>query len=64
MSDDIGSQVIGLTEREAASVAAENGLTLRVTRRDQNSFMVSQDLRFDRLNIEIDGGVVTEATLG
>ena len=55
---------VGLSEDEAAAVADENLLTWRVTRVDDESFAVTEDHRPDRLNFEIDDGIVSVVTLG
>lgn len=60
-------EVIGLTEEQAVetieSISSEK-LTARITRRDDESFAVTEDYSVSRLNLEIDNGLVTKCTIG
>lgn len=55
---------IGLTEDEATAIADENMMDWRTVRVDDEFFAVTQDFRSDRLNFELDDGVITVVTLG
>lgn len=56
---------VGLTEVEAQTRASELGLaSVRIARRDGETFAGTADFRVDRLNIEIDNGIVTTASIG
>lgn len=55
---------IGLTEDEAAAIAAENIIEWRTVRVDDEFLIVTQDYSLARLNFEIDDGVITAVTLG
>lgn len=46
------------------ALADENALPSRIVRVDDESFGVTDDYRPDRLNFEVDDGVVTVVTLG
>ncbi len=54
----------GLTEAEAVELAESNGLPWRVVRVDEEIFAVTFDLRPNRLNFELDDGLVTGVSLG
>ncbi len=56
--------VIGLTEEEAARLAAGSGWTLRVVSIDGEDLAVTADLRSDRINVALEGGVVVSVTVG
>jgi len=56
--------VVGLTEAEATAVAEQLGYTVRVVARDGEAYMVTRDLRWDRVNLVIEAGVVTDAYMG
>ena len=63
----VSNEVIGMTEAEAISTIEGVGseeLTYRVTRRDDESYPMTMDYRLDRINLEIDNGVVTKASIG
>jgi major membrane immunogen (membrane-anchored lipoprotein) len=55
---------VGLTKQAAIARADAAGTPWRITREDDESFMVTQDYEPDRLNFEIDDGKVTRATYG
>jgi len=52
--------VLGMTEQDAIAVLQRAGYTtVRVVARDGENYMVTRDLRYDRANLVIEGGVVT-----
>lgn len=55
---------VGRTRAQATATANAAGIRWRITRVDDESNMVTQDYDANRLNFEIDDGVVTRATLG
>lgn len=63
--DDLLLQsLIGKPLNEASSLASFNGFLIRITREDNNNFPLTADMRFDRINIEIDCGLVTKCNFG
>lgn len=54
----------GLTAEDAEAKAETDGVEYRVVREDDTDFEVTMDARTDRVNVEIDDGVVTSATVG
>jgi len=57
-------QLIGLPEPEARLLCKENEFLLRVSSQDGKHFIVTMDLRFDRINVHIDNGIITKADIG
>lgn len=56
---------IGLSESGAVQLAAQRGYSMvRVARRDSTVYPPRAGTRADRVNIEVDGGVVTSASVG
>lgn len=55
---------LGKSRSAAEATAAQKGLLSRVTRIDAETFAVTMDHRTDRVNFEIDAGIVTKATIG
>lgn len=55
---------VGLPESDARGLAATRVLNVRITRRDDEQFPGTADFRQDRINFEIDDGIVTVASLG
>jgi hypothetical protein len=59
------SVLIGQTEEEAKKIIDESfDLTWRMVSRDGQYFAVTRDLRTDRVNLEVENGIVTGARLG
>lgn len=58
------SNYLGKTKAQADAQAASNSLFTRVLRIDNQSFPATTDARPDRVNLEIDNGVVTKAFIG
>jgi hypothetical protein len=56
--------IIGKTLNEARELASFNGYSTRVTREDSTDYWVTMDLRFDRINLQLDNGVVTKCNIG
>ena len=54
---------IGLTKKQAIAKAKEMGLRSRIVRDDFERFPMTKDLRSDRINFEIDKGLVTVAKI-
>lgn len=52
--------LVGLTEADAVDRAARLGWELRIVRLDGVDLAVTDDLRSNRVNVAVDGGVVTE----
>lgn len=63
----VATQVIGMSEAKAIETIESNqdeALITRVLRRDDESFIATMDYRLDRINLEIDDGIVTTANIG
>lgn len=55
---------VGLGEADASALARSRTLEVRVVRRDDEQFPGTADFRRDRINFEIDNGIVSVASLG
>ena len=60
-AERIAATLVGQTEDAARSVAEDQGITVRIAARDGQSFPLRADMQFSRVNLVIDGGVVTDA---
>ena len=56
--------LIGKSLEQAKELAGFNGFSIRITREDCLNYMVTMELRLDRINVQIDGGTVTSCSLG
>jgi hypothetical protein len=62
--DKFLDSLINLTEEEATNKVNESDYYVRITQRDGKDYMITCDLRFDRINFHINNGLITEATIG
>ena len=63
----VADEVIGMSEAEAIETIAgisSEALMSRIVRRDEESFMITMDYRLDRINLQIDNGIVTTTYVG
>ena len=63
----LADEVIGMSETQAIETIAgisSEPLTSRIIRRDEESFMITMDYRLDRINLQIDDGIVTSTYIG
>ena len=63
-SDTSAQSYVGLAKQEAIAKAEATNTPWRITREDQETFLVTQDYNPQRINFEIDRGKVTKATNG
>ena len=63
----IAAEVIGMSEEDAIQTIegiSSEQLTSRVVRRDDENYAVTMDYRINRINLEIDDGLVTKTSIG
>jgi len=63
----VADEVIGMSESEAIATIkgiSSEQLTARVVRRDDENFAVTMDYRLNRINLEVDNGIVTKTFIG
>ena len=63
-TERIADALVGLREQRAVEVAEAQGLTVRVAGRDGQRFPLRADLRFTRVDLVVEAGVVTQAWAG
>lgn len=57
-------KLIGKKLEEAVTDIKGNGLTPRIVREDNKNHIITMDLRMDRVNLEVDKGIVTYYKIG
>lgn len=62
--DILAGNVVGRTKEEAVRMVETAGCVLRVTVEDGNHFVCTRDYRTDRINVNVEGGVVKAADVG
>jgi len=55
--------LIGKSLEQAKELAGFSGFAIRVTREDSTIYMVTMDLRFDRIDVQIDSGIITKCNV-
>lgn len=64
ISDYYTKKLIGKTEQEAETILNKDKVYFRIVCRDGISFWVTQDIREDRINLNIKNNKVIEAYIG
>ena len=66
LAAQLAAEVIGKSEQEAIQSINNMGgqVTYRIVKRDGESFPVTMDYRMDRINLEIENGIITSASVG
>lgn len=57
----VACQITGMTEEAGVEYAESRDITVRVAARDGESFALTEDYRFDRINIDLQLGVIVVA---
>ncbi len=60
----VAKKMIGMTESEAEGLAVTHGYRMRVVQRDGEHYILTMELRADRINVRIMKGLVTETYVG
>jgi hypothetical protein len=63
-NDVLLESIIGKSLEEGIELTKSNGFSTRVTREDDVEFYVTMDLKFNRINLEIDNEKITSARIG
>lgn len=63
-SNELLESLIGLTKEEGTKLCLDNDYKVRITREDSNNYVITMDLRFDRINLELDNGIITKCDIG
>ncbi len=64
ISSEQANTLLGMSEAEATSTAESNGWVVRVAARDGEQFALTMDYNSLRVNLTVDGGVVTDVFIG
>ncbi len=63
-SNELLESLIGMDKESGSELCREKGYKVRITREDSNNYAITMDLRFDRINLEIDKGLITKCDIG
>lgn len=64
ITSEQANTLLGMTEAEASAAAESNGWVVRIAARDGEQFALTMDYNPFRVNLTIDGGVVTDVFTG
>ena len=56
--------LVGLDKASASKLCSKEGYDIRVIREDSSNYAFTMDLRFDRVNLYINDGVITKCDIG
>lgn len=56
--------LIGKTLEESNILCGHNGFTTRVSKQDGVNFIITRELKLTRINLELQDGIVTKASIG
>jgi len=62
-SNEILKSLIGKTLEEGRTICENNGYTYRIIRRDETNYITTSDLRFDRINFQLDSNIITKCSI-
>ncbi len=62
--EELLEMLIGMTKKQAIETIEANGYTARITREDDNGYMVTCDFRLCRINLVLEKGLVLTASVG
>lgn len=54
----INNNIIGLDLKSAEEIIKSRDLSYRIVRIDDTNFIITDDLKLDRLNLEIENGII------
>ena len=63
-SNELLESLLGLTKEEGLKLCSENDYIVRVKREDSNHYSINLDYRFNRINLELDKGIITKCNIG
>ena len=58
---EVSRQLIGLTVKDAREVASRSRCTLRLVRLNGKGLVVTADLKFNRIDVSVEDGIVVDA---
>ena len=56
--EQIREKVIGMTEEDSIKLISENDINYRIVMRDSKPYIITCDLKMDRLNLEIENNII------
>jgi len=63
-SKELLESLIGIDKDTGLKLCKENDYDFRVVIEDSNNYAITMDLRFNRINLEIDNNIITKCDIG
>ena len=61
--EQIKEQVIGISEEDGIKLISENDINYRIVIKDSKPYIITCDLRMDRLNLEIENNIIIKCEI-
>ena len=61
--EQIKEQVIGISEEDGIKLISENDINYRIVVKDSKPYIITCDLRMDRLNLEIENNIIIKCEI-
>ena len=62
-NEEFLKSLIGKTKEEGRELCKNNDYSVRIVRVDSNRYIITMDLRFDRVNFELDNDIITKCDI-
>jgi hypothetical protein len=63
-SKELLESLIGMNKENGSELCKENDYDVRIVREDSNNYAIKLNFRFDRINLEIDNGIISKCDVG
>lgn len=63
-SNELLESLIVMDKESGSELCKKKDYKVRIKREDSNNYIITMDLRFDRINLEIDNGIITKCDIG
>lgn len=64
VNNELLESLIGKTKKEVNEICQSSEFPFRTIREDKTNYVITMDLRFDRVNLEYDNGILTRCHRG
>ena len=62
--ENLLKDLIGMTKESGSRLCRENDCEVRITREDSINYAITMDMKFNRINLEIEEGLIAKCNVG
>lgn len=62
--ENLLKDLIGMTKESGSRLCRENDYEVRITREDSINYVITMDMKFNRINLEIEEGLIAKCDVG